>query len=300
MRRALVVAVALATAFAETAGASPAVAASPQTAAAPVADDPFAGAWAEEELERAVKGPLEALDKGDITVAEQRVEQLLTAAASEPAERVRLMTAWAIALMIHADKGDPLPWLRRAAAEARTAWPADSRLRAMALSDYGTFEVEQLGAAASAEAEAALVEALEINRARLGPGHVEALATSIALGELRGQPGRTGGNPERIAEAARLFEVLLTADPVTGEDDLAPFFLDWTRMLIANGQPDAACAVLDKLPALEGRLKLNLRFIALRTGLALRDAGYARQAASLISDEIPAPGKPDPRQQCSG
>jgi hypothetical protein len=264
-----------------------------------VADDPFAGPWAEEELERAVKGPLEALDKGDLNVAEQRVEQLLTAAASDPAERARLMTAWAIALMIHADKGDPLPWLRRAAAEARTAWPADSRLRAMALSDYGTFEVEQLGAAASAEAEAALVEALEINRARSGPGHVEAIATSVALGQLRGQPGRTEGDPERIAEAARFFEVLLTADPVTGDDGLDQFFLDWTRMLIANRLPDAACAVLDKLPGLERRLKLSLVFIAFQTGVALRDAGYARHAASLISDEAPEPGKPDPRLRCS-
>lgn len=299
MRGALIVGLALATVLASAAGASPAGPASPQTAPAPMADDPLAGSWAEEELERAVKGPREALDKGDLAAAERRLEQLM-AAAPDPAERVRLMTAWAIALITHhSGKGDPLPWLRRAAGEARSAWSADSRLRAMALSDYGAFEVERLGAEASQEAEAALLEALDIQRARLGAGHVEAVATSITLGQLRGHPGRTGRDPERIAEAARFFEVLLSADPVTGDDGLDQFFLEWTDMLIANGQPDAACAVLDKLPGLERRLKLSLVFIAFQTGAALRDAGYARHAASLISDATPEPGKPDPRLRCS-
>lgn len=263
------------------------------------ADDPFAGPWAEEALERAVRGPREALDKGDLAVAEQRLGRLLDNAADDPAERVRLMTAWAIALIVHhSDKGDPLPWLRLAAREAATAYPADSRLRAMALSDYGAFEVEELGAETTPEAEAALVEALGIQRRRLGPGHVEALATTVTLGRLHGHPGRTEGDPERIAAAAAFFEPLLTADAVTGEDSLDQFFLEWTGMLIANGQPDAACAVLEKLPAVERRLNLTVDFIAFQTGIKLRDAGYARHAAALISEERFWETKPERRNRC--
>lgn len=283
--------------------AAPAAPPPPLTALHPAvaqdADDPFAGPWAEEALERAVRGPREALDKGNLAIAEERLRRLLDAAAEDPAERVRLMTAWAIALMVHhSGKGDPLPWLRLAAREAGAAWPADSRLRAMALGDYGTFEVERLGAETSPEAEAALVEALDIRRRRLGPGHVETLSATVALGQLRGHPGRTQGDPERIAAAAAFFEPLLTADAVADEDSLDPFFLAWTGMLIANGRPDAACAVLQKLPPLERRLNLSLDFIAHQTGLKLRDAGYAGHAAGLIPGDPFLETKPARRLQC--
>lgn len=247
-------------------------------------DDPFVGPWSEASLETAVAGPREALDKGDLTEAERRVQRLLDG-APDAAERSRLATAWAIALMIHhSDKGDPLPWLRRAAEEARLGYPGDSRLLAMALGDYGTFESERLGAATSPEAEAALAEASAIQGRRLGAGHVEALATTVALGKLRGHPGRTEGDPARLDAASRLFERLLTADRPAEDGDLNHFFLDWTRMLIANRRPDAACAVLEKLPSIAPHLRLSVEFIGYQTGLSLREAGYSRQAEPLIGD----------------
>ncbi|HWW12853.1 MAG TPA: hypothetical protein VN018_10060 [Brevundimonas sp.] len=246
------------------------------------ADDPFSGVWAQDVLERLVVGPTDTLDKGDLARAEQQVEAMI-ARAPDAAERGRIMTAWAIALMTHhSDKGDALPWLRRAVGEARQAYPADSRLLAMSLGDYGSFEVRERGARTSPEAEDALVEAVDIQRRILGPGHVETLSTSVSLGTLRGLPARTQGDPARIAAAARLFEPLLTANRPAEPGDLDQFFLDWTDMLIANGQPDAACAVLQKTATLGDRLRMNLDFIRFQTGIKLRDAGFTDHAAPLI------------------
>lgn len=252
-------------------------------------DDPFSGIWAPEVLERLVEGPREALRKGGFAQAERQVEAML-ARAPDAAERGRIMTAWALALMNQDfDHGRALPWMRRAAGEARQAYPRDSRLLAMSLGDYGTYEIIERGPLTSPEAEAALVEANEIQKRILGPGHVETLSTGVSLGRLRGLPERTQGDPAWIAAASRLFEPLLTADRPDEPGELDQFYLDWVDMLISNGQPDAACAVLQKAATVAGRLRLDMVFVRFQTGLKLGDAGFDEHAEPLVFESISPP-----------
>lgn len=268
---------------------SPATPASPLVAAQ-TSDDPFAGAWAEEAMSRAVRWPREALDAGDLVEADRRLEKLVGDAGSDAGERSRLLTAYALEIMTHfSDKGDPVPYLRRAAGEARLGFAPDSRMLAMSLSTWAEAEIQRRGAETSPEAEAALVEALDIRRTRLGPGHAETLVAATTLGKLRGDPARTGGDPARIAEASKLFEGLMSADRTGPDEPLDHLFLEWMGMLIANAQPDAACDVLARLPEVGKRLNLNLPMIANYAGRELRDAGYVVQAAGLTGP--PARGR---------
>lgn len=268
-------------------GATPATTQTPAAPSAPSPDaDPFAGIWNDEALERAVVWPQDALDKDDLPEAERRMDELLARAGDDHARRHHLMTAWAIQLILHSpDKDGPLLWLRRANEEARAAYPG-SRLLAMALGDYGHFEVQHFGGTASPEAEAALVEALDIQLRLLGPRHPETLATSAVLGQLRGDPVRTGGDPARIAEASRLFGAVLAADPPEESGDYDQTLLDWMDMLIANDRPDTACAILGKLPRLERKLRIHLQYVAYQTGLKLRDHGFAGHAAPLLNTPL--------------
>lgn len=283
MRRGLIAAIAVAMTVAVSFGAAPAPAAS-QT----VADhqDPMAGRWSGDALAEAVSRPIAIVESGDMARGEQAFERLLAEVGDDPEERCRLLTAFGISLMNLFDSdADPVKYMRRAVDEARRAFPAESRMLAMALADYAIVELETRDEGASAEAEAALVEALGIRSRLLGPWHIETLVASTTLGKIRGAPARTAGSPAKVIEAARYFAPLLRAQPLDDpEDTIDHLFLEWTAMLIDNRRPDMACKVLEALPDVDPRLHLNLDYIGLHVGLQLQEAGFDGEAAPLVKE----------------
>lgn len=287
MRRALIAAVAMATILA----APAALAAAPLPSAIPAraAQDPMSGRWSHEALEAAVSGPIATVESENLARGEQAFERLLAAAGDDPEERCRLLTAFAVRLMTLFEPGaEPVKYMRRAVIEARKAFPADSRMLAMALADYGILELETAGAA-SPEGEAALVEALGIRMRLLGAHHIETIVASTSLGRIRGAPARTGRSPEKVMEASRFFAPLMRAEPLENpEDSIDYLYLQWTEMLIDNRRPDMACKVLEALPEVDRRLGLNLDHIGFSVGLQLQAAGFEREAAPLVKERVRA------------
>lgn len=285
MRRALIAAVAVATAVAAPAAASPPPL--PSGIAAPAAQDPMSGLWSHEALEAAVGGPIATVESGDLAGGEEAFERLLAGVGDDPEERCRLLTAFAVQLMTLFEPGaDPVKYMRRAVIEARRAFPPESRMLAMALADYGILELETAGRA-SPEGEAALVEALGVRMRLLGPHHIETLMASTSLGRIRGAPERTGRSPAKVMEASRFFAPLLRAEPLENpEDSIDYLYLQWTEMLIDNRRPDMACKVLEALPEVDPRLGLNLDHIGFSVGLQLQAAGFERQAAPLVKERV--------------
>jgi len=287
MQRALIAAVAMATIVAAPAAATATPVPSPVTAGA--AQDPMSGRWSHEALEASVSGPIATAESGNLARGEQEFERLLADAGDYPEERCRLLTAFAVGLMTLFEPGaEPVKYMRRAVLEARKAFPAESRMLAMALADYGILELET-GGRASPEGEAALVEALGIRMRLLGPYHIETLVASTSLGQIRGAPERTGRSPAKVMEASRFFAPLLGAEPLENpEDSIDYLYLQWTEMLIDNRRPDMACKVLEALPEVDRRLRLNLDHIGFSVGLQLQAAGFERQAAPLVKEGVGA------------
>jgi hypothetical protein len=289
--------------------AAPSPSAPQASRTAPDPDDPLSGPWSSEALEEAA-APLFKLRRLNGAAAGDGALETRLSATPDAAERARLLTAYGVTLMSE-DSDDPiaaaalaLPYMKRAVAEGRQGFAADSRMLAMLLSDAARTEFMARGSQTSADAERWLEEAHRIRVARLGPGHIETLSTLTGLADIRSVADGLNEDPARVQAVAALYEPLLGADPVEGTDrqDLTMLFNQWTVFLAGARRPDEACAVLDKMNALSDRLGLDMAYAGYVLGEALSEAGYADRAAPLIDLEAsamallgaraPTPGKP--------
>lgn len=250
------------------------------------ADDPFAGGWSHEALGIEAEPLIKARLAGGKVAGDAALEIRL-ARLADPAERARVLTAYGVGLMSNLDSGAPaaaleaFPYMKRAVAEGRQGFAADSRMLAMLLSDAANTEFMARGIDTSSEAEAWLEEAGRIRERRLGVRHSETVSTWVYLADIRGMAERHRGDPARIDAVARLYEALLRVEPATIDVDVTPFFVKWMSFLAGAGRPDEACAVLDKMYGLPEAMNLGMGYAANALGEALSEAGYDRRAAPL-------------------
>ncbi len=247
--------------------------------------DPTTGAWSEEAFDRAVAKPVSAWARQGRIEGDRRFETLLGTVGQDHTERTRLLTAYGMAIFARDEKAASLPYLKRAATEARSAFTPNSRQLAMALADYATVEFEVLGDDVTPEAEQMTREAYGIRMRILGLHHDETRSSRGTLSRIEELPSRIRGNAEKLAVVSRRYEALLAS---TSGRLLEPWEAEslqdqWIDMLIANRRPDLACAALVSLQSGPGRA--GSPWLGRVIGQKLQDAGYTRQAEPLLGAE---------------
>lgn len=280
-------------------------------AAGAVAAQPAGGVVVEDTIyqddvearEALVSEPLALLRQGRTEAAIQAFERQYAraeAAGASAVERAELLTAFALTLheelvftsdsALDADRASikTLPFLRRVIEISREAHGDLSDESAYAWADYGVVALDSGDPTLLDEAEAAFAEAYRIRLAIDGPDSPMTSAMLAWLGETRGDPRLTLGDPDRIAAASALFEQATQARPYV---DAFQVYVEWGRMFARNGRPDDACRIVSRALADAGRMGLEPRVVADGVADALDEAGHAADAEAIGRAASGRPGE---------
>lgn len=172
----------------------------------------------QERMREMVIAPIGHAERGDLPGAQRAFEALL--ARSDPAGRSDLLAAFGIGLdMLPAETEEEelryrraaLPYLRRAIPAASARFGPGHPEVALLLHTYGHVLRQTSPADPPRDVDRALAQAYLIRVRSLGPRDRETLAALREFAEVRGLPSRTGGDPERIELAGRMFEDVIGA-----------------------------------------------------------------------------------------
>lgn len=182
-----------------------------------------------EDMAALVRAPLRLIEAGDVTGGQRLFERSIAIAAARHGEGALevadLLTSFGAMIYRADDEEAPRKtalaslYLRRAVPAYRAALGPDHPDVATALNSYA--DVLRLATPDDppAEAERAMNEAYRIRLASRGPHHAETLSTLLYLADIHAAPGRTRGDPARIAavraELDRIIRLSRSADTDT-------------------------------------------------------------------------------------
>lgn len=234
-------------------------------------------------MARMVETPMERVAAGRMDQARKAFEADLAKAEAKGGLRPGdMLTAFAMRLAYAEREREAVPYFERAVAAYRKAAPGSPEL-AVALLNYA-WGLSKASDVAPAAADSALAEALRIREARLGRGNAETAEAYVRLGELKGRPSRTSGDPARIEAAAELVRTGLRLYP--GAVNVGPNDLDTARYALAeiyarNGRTEETFrAAADYVAGAPQYRRSTLRGLA----DALEEAGDAAAAAQLRAE----------------
>jgi hypothetical protein len=180
-----------------------------------------------DRLRRQLKPALDRLLKNDVPGAEKafaaELGRVQARKGTKSVETADLLNVFGNALAEYRREKAALPYLRRAVATYRVVFGPESPQVAVALGDLAQalYDVDQ--EASPPELVAALEEALRIRRKALGMDNAETAQSYAHLGQVRGLPVNTRGDPARIDAAAQLALTALEILPRAPNADAFAF-----------------------------------------------------------------------------
>jgi hypothetical protein len=255
-----------------------------------------------ERMEALVAGPMARVRAGDVAGGERAFETLLDDVSRRHgtgiAEAADLLMSFGIMVytegLIPSDGSEAddgvrarsLPYLRRSVDAYRQAFGPNHPLVAVALHSLGHALIDLTAGDPPAEAEAALEETYRIRLASLGPANLETLAALANVADIKGLPGRTGGDRARVAEVAVMYRQGLARArrPMGAFPEEQPRF--WYRRLarlyVNNGQAAAALQVIAEAERMSGAWACeDTAMLVAEIANLLEQQGFATEAEAL-------------------
>ncbi|HEX6861149.1 MAG TPA: tetratricopeptide repeat protein [Caulobacteraceae bacterium] len=203
-----------------------------------------------DELDALVEGPMELVREGQLEAGQRSFEALLATRAGGSGGKLAVADSLiAFGVNLHSEgTTDPefqrnaLPYLRRAIDAYIEIFGPDHPEVALAWATLGDAAYTIDPKAPSDETVDALQRAYDIRKKTLQSPNVETAANLDALGRVTGAPGRSNGDPARIAMAEKLFiDALAETERLGCETGLARTIQrNHLQMLLANGRDEAA------------------------------------------------------------
>ncbi len=207
----------------------------------------------EEAMAQLVTAPMSLVRSGDLKTAseifERQIAAIREARGVGSVQEADLLMAFGVELFTETEVDEKdlqraaLPYLARSVEVYRAAFGPVSPEVALALNSYADVLLVLNESKPTAEAEAALQEALRIRMAVLGRRNIETVATRAHLARLHGHPSVVKGDRERLARAAAEYEVAISDAPTSASarDASAPMLrLSLAQMYLDNDERSLA------------------------------------------------------------